>query len=199
MRRRFTGLWLVVSIGLTIVGSQASAAFAHRAAAGPTQKVAGRFVAVQQTTGSGSSAGCAHSVGVLFKAVPKALSYSISYWDGYYKKLESTGVSGQFTQNPLVPKGDVYASITGGNYAGPCTTPDGDNAELRSRFDKSPSVVANLPAPPWSAAKCLATYHTEELQRGILWNQPGFHPNPGQAAMQRELKASLQVDGCKLT
>ena len=102
-------------------------------------KIPGNFVFVQTP----SPDRCLWGVGVEFPAVEGAISYTVDYWDGYYGAMETGGLDVPATGQPSdMPRGLLYAGITGGGGPLPCVADPTEGG----RFDKPPTVWANFPA-----------------------------------------------------
>ena len=87
---------------------------------------------------------CAWGIGIEFPEVGGAVSYQITYYDGYYKQMETgTETKAQLSSNPQVPKGTLYSGITGGASSPPCS--GSYDATEGGRFTGTPTVLAFLP------------------------------------------------------
>lgn len=123
----------VIAATLVTVGSSSIAGAADRI------KVPGNFVYL----GKVANNWCLWGIGVEFPSVPGATSYTVDYYDGYYRANETGSV-------PVpVPSSDRagslnYMGITGGGGGAPC----GTDATEGGRFTKPPVVYANFPKKP---------------------------------------------------
>ena len=120
----------LVTMTLVTVG------LSSRADAAATLKIPGNFTYVSSIVDGGR---CNWGIGVEFPSVPKAISYSITYYDGYYHSLEYGSVPAP------VPKSNRagslnYFGITGGEGPGPCVA----DVTEGGRFTKKPVVTANF-------------------------------------------------------
>jgi hypothetical protein len=120
----------LIATTLVTVGVTSSAR-----ASGPL-KIPGNFVYLGKVV----QERCLWGIGVEFPSVPGAISYSVSYYDGYYRAQE-------FGSVPVpVPTSDRagslnYFGITGGGGPAPC----GSDPTENGRFTKPPKVYANFP------------------------------------------------------
>jgi hypothetical protein len=91
------------------------------AAAARTRRIPAHFVDLDLSTGDN----CGHAVGIQFTPVPGAESYSISYWDGYYKVVEHATVtpavlaSDQAPHVGAVPESEAFYPVSGASTAHP--------------------------------------------------------------------------------
>ena len=125
------------------------------AATGPKMvRVGAHFFYVQEAFHPN---GCGWGIGIVFGSAPGATSYLVTYWDGYYKQVESSTISvsqlkpATFAKNAKIwPKGPIAAGshqlgVTGGTGSGDCGTGAGDPTE-GGRFDKGAKAWAIFPA-----------------------------------------------------
>jgi Carboxypeptidase regulatory-like domain len=126
---------LLVAAGIGAIS--ASAAFAQEPT---TRKIPGNFVYLSHVTGDR----CLWGVGVEYPSVPKATSYTIKYYDGYYHRPETGGQNVPIAGTQGMTKGMNYFGITGGGGPAPCVA----DASQGGRFSKPPVVIANFPAKP---------------------------------------------------
>ena len=146
------------------------AAVPATAATGPKMvRVGAHFFYVQQTLVPN---GCAWGIGIVFGSVPGAASYLVTYWDGYYKRVESATISaGQlvpatFHKNAKIwPKEPIAAGshqlgVTGGTNSDDCGTAAGDPTE-GGRFSKGAKAYA-----------VFATGYKPPLADGLDWTMP---------------------------
>ena len=121
------------------------------AATGPKMvRVGAYFFYVQQALVPN---GCAWGIGIVFGSVPGAASYLVTYWDGYYKQVESSTIyAGQLVpatfpkRAKIWPKEPIAAGshqlgVTGGTGSGDCGTGVGDPTE-GGRFSKGAKAYA---------------------------------------------------------
>ena len=124
----------LLSVSL-IATSLATVGFSSVAGATGSLKIPGSFVYV----GKVANNWCLWGIGVEFPSVPGATSYTVNYYDGYYRANESGSV-------PVpVPSSDRAGSlnfmgITGGGGGAPC----GTDATEGGRFTRPPVVYANF-------------------------------------------------------
>ena len=124
------------------------------------QKVPAHFVYVINN----SNDNCGSGIGIDFPDVAGATSYFVTYWDGYYKQVETTTVTPkQLGTDPSagsVPKGTLFLGVTGGWHSPPCQDTPGDPTG-NGRFSRGATVVANLPVGAivvsGRVTKCLPT------------------------------------------
>jgi hypothetical protein len=137
---------------LVLVAVVAVASGGPAAAQGPlTRKVPARFVY------SSTSDNCHVVIGIAWGKVPGAVSYDVSYWDGYWKAIEHAGGSpaqvtageAQYKGYHGVPTGDLFVGVTGGwtspGADGRCKS-RGSDATGGGRFSKGATVIATFPA-----------------------------------------------------
>ncbi len=99
-----------------------------------------------------SADGCHGGAGIVVSPVPGAVSYTVRYWDGYYKQVITGSVTvDQFKQNAAglkgyhgVPSGDLYTGVTGGWGSPPCKRTKGDPT-YGGRFSKGAEAWAVFP------------------------------------------------------
>jgi hypothetical protein len=133
---------VLLTIALASLAGAASSGAAHGP---PTRRVSGHFIYVVNNV---DDTACGWGIGFEFPSVPGAVSYSIQYWDGYYKTVEPASVTtAEFVTNdkPFLEKkqiasGDYFYGITGGTYSPPCNNDKGDPTE-GGRFDNSRLLI----------------------------------------------------------
>jgi hypothetical protein len=127
-----------VLVGL---GGSASASSADK----PREKtIHGHFVYVDTSSGEN----CSWGIGIEFATVPDAASYTVSYFDGYNKAVETSTVTPsqlRASDASVVGLGsdEAFFGVTGGSSSPPCQAASGDPTE-GGRFSKGATVVANL-------------------------------------------------------
>ncbi len=84
---------------------------------------------------------CYWGIGIEYPTVPKAISYSFEYYDGYYHGWEAGGANVPVPKTEGMTKGLNYFGITGGGGPAPCG--DGGASE-GGRFTKPIKAYANF-------------------------------------------------------
>ena len=137
--------------------------------------------------------GCAWVIGIVFGSVPGAASYLVTYWDGYYKQLESSTIyAAQLVPSTFPKKAKIWPTepiaagshqlgVTGGTGSGDCGTGAGDPTE-GGRFSKGAKAWAVFPPnykPPECtlsgrvrASKCSETSCTLSPRAGVYRRCP---------------------------
>jgi hypothetical protein len=125
-------------------------------------KIPANFVYV----GSAKTGRCLWGVGVEFPTVPKATSYTIQYFDGYYNAWEETGTTVPIPASDELGHGMNYAGITGGGGPPPCIS----NVTQGGRFIKPIKAWANFPgkAPDTGAIEGTVTDADGDPVQGAL-------------------------------
>ena len=114
-----------------------------------TKKISASFVYVNNN----KSDNCGWTIGVVFPSTSGAISYTVQYWDGYWKKVITAKYTeaqialgdAELRQLKLVPAGSHFLGVTGGYYSPPCKK-DGGDATQNGRFSKGAKAWATFPA-----------------------------------------------------
>jgi hypothetical protein len=112
---------LMLAAGLSAVSATAASATKMR-------KIPANFVYIGHVT----DGRCLWGIGIEYPTVPKATSYSLVYFDGYYHGYETGGATTPVPKTPGMTKGLNYFGITGGGGPAPC----GTDATEGGRFTK---------------------------------------------------------------
>lgn len=110
---------------------------------------------------------CLWGIGVEFPTVPKATSYTIDYYDGYYGQWEDTGATVPLPNSDDLGHGMNYLGITGGGGPAPCVA----DVTAGGRFVKPVLAWANFPgkAPSTGAIEGMVTdADGDPLQGAVL-------------------------------
>ena len=128
--------------GLTVCSLLAFGGSATGTASGArTQKVPAHFIFMSHE----ANGGCGWGIGIDFAAVHGATSYVVTYWDGYWRQMETASVTPkQLRTDTNAPQGTLFLGVTGGTYGGSCV--GANDPTENGRFSKGATVIANLPA-----------------------------------------------------
>jgi hypothetical protein len=114
-----------------------AASTAAASAKSPTSlKIPGNFVYVSHV----ADERCYWGVGVEYPSIPKAVSYTIKYFDGYYNAEETGSQTVPVPGTKGMTPGMNYFGITGGGGPEPCVA----DVSQGGRFVKTPEVFANF-------------------------------------------------------
>ena len=138
--------WLVLVGIVATSGPIASVSGAGAAKGPPTKTIPAHF------TDAVSTDNCHSAIGISFAGVPHAISYSITYWDGYYQTVEPASLTPEqlkqddapYRANHSIKGADFFVPITGGWGSGPCKKGKNDPTD-GGRFSKGATVVAMFP------------------------------------------------------
>lgn len=171
MRDRAGHLWRTAAVIVAALVCCAPAA----ARAPRTIKESGTFRYLNTSQGDA----CSWGIGIEFATIPDAVSYTVTYYDGYYKMDETTGLSSlrqlQQANAPLDALGVLsphtnFVGVTGGSYSPPCQSGGGDATE-GGRFSKGATVTATLGhftiSGTVSASKCTSRSCSLKPEAGV--------------------------------
>ncbi len=117
---------------------------------------------------------CLWGIGVEFPTVPKATSYTVEYFDGYYGQEEETGTAVPIPASDDLGHGMNYLGITGGGGPAPCVA----DVTEGGRFVKPVLAWANFPgkAPTTGAIEGIVTdADGNPLQGAVLTSDGPTH------------------------
>jgi hypothetical protein len=143
--RKF-GLICAIVLACALAGAIAVARASTEASS--TQKVSAHFIYVE---GAQAGGGCSWSIGIEFSPVAHAISYEVSYFDGYYQTVETASVTPKtlaqsdalLYENHELSQGELLYGVTGGAGSGACSHEGGDPTE-GGRFSKGATVIATI-------------------------------------------------------
>jgi hypothetical protein len=151
--------WLRIATALAVIlvstgtGAVPASAGGHLASlSSPSRvKIPANFVYVSQVKDDR----CLWGIGVEFPTVPKATSYTIDYFDGYYNQEIESGASVPIPASDELGHGMNYLGITGGGGPAPCVA----DVTEGGRFVKPVLAWANFPgeAPKTGAIEGMVT------------------------------------------
>ena len=128
----------VVAAGVCVMSAAPAPASMASAASPSSVKIPANFAYVDSV----KAGRCYWGIGVEFPTVPKAISYTIDYYDALYHAWEATGTGVPIPVSDDLGHGMNYLGITGGGGPAPC---DAGDASEGGRFTKPIKAWAHFP------------------------------------------------------